>query len=96
LSFLKRVRICTFLPDIVPISHMEKEKIDELKSQVESRLLQKITDLEAVKLELEQETQNTTGSEKQKNENLLAATSNLLTELRQAQINIHDLIQKNS
>jgi hypothetical protein len=75
---------------------MEKEKIDELKSQVESRLLQKITDLEAVKLELEQETQNTTGSEKQKNENLLAATSNLLTELRQAQINIHDLIQKNS
>jgi hypothetical protein len=76
--------------------NMEKDKIDELKTQVESRLLQKITDLEAVKLELEEETKASTGAEKEKNENLLAATSNLLSELKQAQINIHDLIQKNS
>ena len=75
---------------------MEKQKIDELKAQVEGRLLQKITDLEAVRLELEEETRNSSGAEKQKNENLLTATSNLLTELKQAQMNIHDLIEKNS
>ena len=75
---------------------MEKQQLDELKNQVESRLLEKIHDLEAVKRELEEETRNATGSEKQKNENLLTATSTLLTELRQAQVNIHQLIEKNT
>jgi hypothetical protein len=75
---------------------MEKQKIDELKTQVEGRLLQKITDLEAVQHELEEETRNSTGVEKEKNLNLLIATSNLLTELKQAQSNIHDLIERNS
>ena len=75
---------------------MEKQKINELKSQVEGRLLQKITDLEAVRLELEEETKHSTGADKEKNQNLLSATSNLLNELKQAQLNIHDLIEKNS
>lgn len=75
---------------------MEKQKINELKTQVEGRLLQKITDLEAVRLELEEETRNSTGIEKEKNQSLLNATSNLLTELKQAQLNIHDLIDKNA
>jgi hypothetical protein len=75
---------------------MEKQEIDELKTQVEGRLLQKITDLEAVRLELEEETRNSSGAEKEKNQNLLTATSNLLSELRQAQVNIHELIEKNS
>lgn len=75
---------------------MEKQKIDDLKSQVEGRLLQKITDLEAVRLELEEETRKSTGVEKEKNQSLLNATSNLLTELKQAQMNIHDLIEKNT
>jgi hypothetical protein len=75
---------------------MEKQQIDVLKTQVESRLLQKITDLEAVRLELEEETRNSTGAEKEKNQSLLTATSNLLSELRQAQTNIHDLIERNS
>jgi hypothetical protein len=75
---------------------MEKQKIDELQSQVESRLLQKITDLEAVKLELEEETKNSTGQEREKNQSLLTATANLLDQLKQARVNIHELIEKNT
>jgi hypothetical protein len=75
---------------------MEKQKIDELQSQVESRLLQKITDLEAVKLELEEETKTSTGQEREKNQSLLTATTNLLDQLKQARVNIHELIEKNT
>jgi hypothetical protein len=74
---------------------MEKQQAEKLSSQIESRLVQKINDLEAVKLELEDETRNSTGEEKEKNLNLLIATSNLLTELKQARTNIHELIERN-
>jgi hypothetical protein len=75
---------------------MEKQQMEELKNQVESRLLQKITDLEAVRLELEEETKKSTGAEKEKNQNLLTATTNLLNELKQTQSNIHTLIERSS
>jgi hypothetical protein len=75
---------------------MEKQQMEELKNQVESRLLQKIADLEAVRLELEEETQKSSGAEKEKNQNLLTATTNLLNELRQTQSNIHTLIERSS
>jgi hypothetical protein len=75
---------------------MEKQQMEELKNQVESRLLQKISDLEAVRIELEEETQKSSGAEKEKNQNLLTATTNLLNELRQTQSNIHTLIERSS
>jgi hypothetical protein len=75
---------------------MENNQINELKTQVESRLLQKIHDLEAVKLELEEETKNSTGTDREKNENLLNATTHLLDQLKEAQHNIHALIERQS
>ena len=66
---------------------MEKQQIDDLKNKVESRLLQKITDLEAIKLELQEEIKVTDGAEKERNQNLYNA---------KAQTNIHLLIERNS
>ena len=75
---------------------MEKQQIDDLKNKVESRLLQKITDLEAIKLELQEEIKVTDGAEKERNQNLYNATATLLDELKKAQTNIHLLIERNS
>lgn len=72
---------------------MEKPNADHLKKQIESRLLERIQELETVQLELQAETNNSTGEEKDKNQKLLNATSDLLHELRQAQTNIHNLYQ---
>jgi len=71
---------------------MEIDKMDELKNKVEGKLQQKITDLEAVKIELEEDLKSSSGEEKEKNENLLNAATHLLVELKQAQLNIHSLI----
>ncbi len=74
---------------------MDNQKINDLKTKVEGRLLQKIQDLEAVRNELEEETRDSDGDEKTKNQQLLDATTNLLNELKQAQHNIHELIERN-
>jgi hypothetical protein len=75
---------------------MDDEKVSELKTKVEARLLQKISDLEAVRVDLEEDIRTSEGDEQEKSRNLLAATINLLDQLKQAQTNIQSLIEKNN
>ena len=65
-----------------------KEQKQELKKQVEEKLLQKITDLEAVKLALEEDLKTSEGEERLTNQKLLDNTLHLLQELKLAHLNI--------
>ena len=65
-----------------------KEQKQELKKQVEEKLLQKITDLEAVKLALEEDLKTSEGEELLTNQKLLDNTLHLLQELKLAHLNI--------
>lgn len=67
------------------------EQQHELRKKVEDKLQQKIVDLEAVRLALEEDVTESEGEEKMKNEELLAATNALLGQLKLAQINIKAL-----
>jgi hypothetical protein len=70
---------------------MDQQSGVELKKNIESRLLQKISDLEAVKLSLEEDLRSSVDVEHERNMALLNATNNLLDQLRQAQHNIHGM-----
>jgi hypothetical protein len=63
----------------------------ELKTKVEDKLIQKITDLEAVKLALEEDVRGSTGEEQEKNQKLLDTTNLLLQQLHLARINLRAL-----
>jgi hypothetical protein len=67
------------------------EQQHELRKKVETKLQQKIVDLEAVRLALEEDVKDSEGEEKQKNGELLAATNALLGQLKLAQSNIQAL-----
>lgn len=67
------------------------EQQSELRKKVEGKLQQKIIDLEAVRLALEEDVKGSEGEEKQKNEELLAATNELLGQLKLAHVNIQAL-----
>lgn len=67
------------------------EQQSELRKKVEGKLQQKIIDLEAVRLALEEDVNGSEGEEKQRNEELLAATNELLGQLKLAHMNIQAL-----
>jgi hypothetical protein len=67
------------------------EQQNELRKKVDEKLQQKIIDLEAVRLALEEDLNSSEGEERGKNEELLAATNNLLSQLKLAQMNIQTL-----
>ncbi|HYF68971.1 MAG TPA: hypothetical protein VD884_12595 [Ohtaekwangia sp.] len=66
--------------------------MDELKNSVADKLIQKINDLEAVKLSLEADMNSSEGEERATNEKLLKATTELLLQLKNAQRNIDGLV----
>lgn len=68
--------------------------MDELKNSVADKLIQKINDLEAVKLSLEADMKSSEGEERATNEKLLKATTELLLQLKNAQRNIDALVNK--
>jgi hypothetical protein len=70
---------------------MDQQSNVEIKKNIESRLLQKITDLEAVKISLEEDLRSSVDVEHERNMALLNATNDLLNQLRQAQKNIHGM-----
>jgi hypothetical protein len=67
------------------------EQQSELRKKVEGKLQQKIIDLDAVRLALEEDVKGSEGEEKQRNEELLAATNELLGQLKLAHVNIQAL-----
>lgn len=64
---------------------------NDLRKQVEGKLQQKIVDLEAVRLSLEEDMRTSIGEERIKNQQLLDATNHLLQQLKLAQVNIQAL-----
>lgn len=66
------------------------------RKEVEGRLEQKITDLEAVRISLEEDIRTSTGAEREKNQQLLASVTYLLQQLKLAQVNIQALDSENA
>jgi hypothetical protein len=67
------------------------EQQSELRKKVEGKLEQKIIDLEAVRIALEEDVKHSEGEDRQRNAQLLAATNDLLSQLKLAQVNIRAL-----
>jgi hypothetical protein len=76
--------------DFIKFQVWMNSKVNCVKN-VEGKLQQKIIDLEAVRLALEEDVKDSEGQDRQRNEELLAATNELLGQLRLAQANIQAL-----
>jgi hypothetical protein len=74
---------------------MDKEKLDRLQSKVGTSLSKQIADLEQITKDLTDDLKTSTGQEVEKNHALLTAAKNLLQQLKDAQVNIARLIEKN-
>jgi hypothetical protein len=74
---------------------MDKEKLDRLQSKVGTSLGKQIADLEQITKDLTEDLKTSTGQESAKNQALLTAAQNLLQQLKDAQVNIAKLIEKN-
>jgi hypothetical protein len=74
---------------------MDKEKLDNLQGKVGTSLGKQIADLEQIVTELQADMKTSIGAERDKNQALLNAAETLLQQLKDAQINISQLINKN-
>lgn len=75
---------------------MDKAKLDKLQDKVGSSLGKQIADLEQITKDLTDDLKTSSGSDTAKNQALLNAAQNLLQQLKDAQVNIAKLIEKNS
>ena len=67
---------------------MDEEKLNKLKSTVEESLKTQVAKLQSVKEQLEEDLKFSIGPEREKNEKLLQAATNLLNDMKQAYKNI--------
>lgn len=74
---------------------MDKDKLDKLQGKVGNSLGRQIADLENVTRDLQEDMKTSTGPEHEKNLALLNAAQMLLQQLKDAQTNIGNLIEKN-
>jgi hypothetical protein len=74
---------------------MDKQKLGQLQNKVGNSLGKQISELDQITRELTEDLKTSTGAEREKNQALLSAAQNLLQQLKDAQVNIGKLIDKN-